>query len=154
GTVAPGDSPGILHSGAVTWDDSTTFSVELDGTTAGNGPGHYDQLQVTGTVALNGANLVVSTGSFVPTTGVDSFSIIQSTGNISGTFAQGGVIFANGFKFSITIDNSGPIKTVTLNRIKADTTVSVPTVHLDTAPPQNVTFTATVSPEAFAGGSP
>src|SRR5262249_4876036 len=54
---------------------------------------------------------------------------------------------------SITIDNSGAVKTVTLNRIKADTSVSVPTVHLDTAT-QNVTFTATVSPEAFAGGSP
>src|SRR5262249_17747443 len=65
GTVAPGDSPGIFHTGAETWNSSTTFSVEILGSTPGNGPGHYDQLQVTGTVDLGRAHLAVTVLPFV-----------------------------------------------------------------------------------------
>src|SRR5262249_58815198 len=110
------------------------------GTTVGT---QYDQLQVTGTTNLGGANLVVSLGSFVPVTNVDSFTILTSTGLISGTFAQGNVIFVNGMKFGITYNQNS----VVLNRIPADTSVVMTSVHLDRATSM-VTFTATVTPEA------
>src|SRR5262249_47341107 len=44
GIVAPGDSPGILNSGAVTLNGETILNVEINGNTPGNGAGHYDQL--------------------------------------------------------------------------------------------------------------
>src|SRR5205823_1485258 len=96
------------------------FSVQLFGTTVGT---QYDQLQVTGTTNLGGANLIVSLGSplFVPVTNVDSFTILTSTGPISGTFAQGNVIFVNGMKFGITYNQNS----VVLNRIPADTSVAM-----------------------------
>jgi autotransporter-associated beta strand protein len=149
GTVAPGDSPGILHSGSVNWNASTNFSVEIFGTALGS---QYDQLQVTGTTNLGGANLIVSLGSplFVPVTTTDSFTILTSTGLISGTFAQGSVIFVNGMKFGITYNQHS----VVLNRIPAETSTAMTSVHLDRAT-SLVTFTATVTPEAQATfGSP
>jgi hypothetical protein len=52
GTVAPGNSPGILTiSGSYTQGASSTLAVELAGTTLGT---QYDQLDVSGTATLGG----------------------------------------------------------------------------------------------------
>ena len=57
GTVSPGLSPGVLNDGNTTLVDNSTFLVEIaGGGGAGNANGH-DQLNVTGTVAINGATL-------------------------------------------------------------------------------------------------
>src|SRR5262249_44105079 len=96
--VAPGDSPGILNSGSVTWDGTRPFPVELAGTTLGT---QYDQLSVPGAVELGGANLDVQIVSpFVPATG-SQYTIIQRSGagRINGQFVQGTVFFVNGIKF-------------------------------------------------------
>jgi autotransporter-associated beta strand protein len=84
GTVAPGQSPGILSTGSVTFNGGSNFSVELAGTTAGTG---YDRLKVTGTVALNNPNLNLNL-SFTPTPG-NRFTIIDNDGTsdpVTGTF--------------------------------------------------------------------
>ena len=68
GTLAPGTSPGIINSGNATFVSGSTFAVEIGGTTPGNGAGNHDQLNVTGTVALNGATLTLASfGGFTPT---------------------------------------------------------------------------------------
>ena len=73
-TVSPGDSPGILNAqGDVSFDSSSTFTVELNGATPG--ATGYDQLNVAGTVDLGGSTLSPSLG-FTPATG-ETFTIIQ-----------------------------------------------------------------------------
>ncbi len=53
GTLAPGGAPGIFQSGSVALRPGTAFHVESNGSA-------LDQLQVTGTVDLNSAALVLS----------------------------------------------------------------------------------------------
>lgn len=89
GTVAPGASPGVINSmGNLNLGAGSTYAVEIGGTTPGNGGGFHDQIDVTGTVALGGANLTLSTPGFVPTVG-QSYRIINndSTDAVTGTFA-------------------------------------------------------------------
>jgi autotransporter-associated beta strand protein len=66
GTLAPGTSPGILTiNGAVTLTAGSTFAVELNGTTPGNGATNYDQLVLgaSGTINLGGATLTATSNS-------------------------------------------------------------------------------------------
>src|SRR5206468_2277045 len=85
----------------------------------------------------------------------DAYTILRATGNITGTFASGAAVLISGRKFSITIDNSGATKTITLGRIQVNTTTTVvsstpnPSIFGDA-----VTFTATVIPEAGSVGVP
>src|SRR5262249_32262959 len=74
GTLAPGASAGIFHTGNASFGAGAHFAVELGGTSAGvNG---YDQLAVTGTVALGGATLDLSlVNGFTPAIG-NHFRII------------------------------------------------------------------------------
>ena len=109
GTIAPGDSPGILNTGSVTLNSATTLAVELDGPT----PGTYDQLNVTGAVALGSASLSVNLG-FVPGAN-DVFTIINNDGTdpVSGIFAglpQGSTFNAiapNGASVQLVVSYSG-----------------------------------------------
>lgn len=82
GTVAPGNSPGILNTGD--YDQAGTLSLELDGTTAGTG-GH-DQINVTGNVTLSG--LLTATVGYTPVNG-DLLFILANDGEdaINGTFS-------------------------------------------------------------------
>lgn len=67
-TIHPGSGPGIFNSGNVAFNSSTTFSIEVNGSTPGSG---YGQLNVTGPVSLSSAILALSLG-FSPAVG-DSF---------------------------------------------------------------------------------
>ncbi|HVX59378.1 MAG TPA: autotransporter-associated beta strand repeat-containing protein, partial [Pirellulales bacterium] len=91
--LAPGTSPGILGTGSATFASGTSFDVEINGTTVGT---QYDQLNVTGTAALGGANLNLS-GSYTPAVS-DSFTIIQTSVGVTPQFAglpQGADVFLN-----------------------------------------------------------
>ncbi|MBV9241378.1 MAG: Ig-like domain-containing protein, partial [Acidobacteria bacterium] len=75
GTVAPGNSPGTLNTGSVTFGSGSNFNVEIGGNTTGN----YDQLNVTGTVDLSGSptlNLSAYSG-YVPQVG-DVYTIVNN----------------------------------------------------------------------------
>jgi autotransporter-associated beta strand protein len=87
GKLSPGNSPGILNTGSVLLSPGADFLVDLGGATAGNGPSNYDQLNVTGTVSLNGADLLVSLG-YAPTVG-DLLFLLRNDGTdvITGRFA-------------------------------------------------------------------
>jgi len=55
GTLAPGNSPGILNTNNLTLAGNSTFALELNGTIPGNGLSNHDQVNVTGTVTLGGS---------------------------------------------------------------------------------------------------
>ena len=84
GILRPGDNgPGILNAqGNLTLDPFSMFEVDLNGATAGTG---FSQLNVTGTVDLRDSTFSPSLG-FTPTNG-ETFTIIQSTAPITGTFS-------------------------------------------------------------------
>ena len=104
GTVAPGNSPGVLTSSNVTFSSSASFTVELDGPTAGIG---YDQLNVRGTVSLANATLNVLP-LFSSTAHIgDQFTILNNdlADAVMGTFSglpEGSTFSANGYKFTIS----------------------------------------------------
>ena len=110
GTIAPGQSPGILVvSGNFTFADNSTFEVEIGGTGgAGVNPSGHDQLDVTGTVTI-GSNVTLDLpmfNSFTPSAG-DSFTIISNDGAdaVTGTFAglaEGSVVSGSGWAATIT----------------------------------------------------
>ena len=148
GNLAPGgaNNPGILNAGAVTLNSTTTFDARLDGTTAGNGPGSYSQLKSTGAVNLGSATLNATLG--FPLTTNASFTLIQSTGTISGTFSQGTSLVIGSQKFQI-VYNTNSVVLVAANT----TTALTPSANPATIN-QPVTFTATVSPVTGASGTP
>ena len=111
GAVAPGNGPGVLTASSVTFNATATLNIELNGPTPGNGPGHNDLLLVNGQVNLGGANLTASLG-YVPDSST-AFTILQSSGTISGSFAQS-ILTVGGRPYQVVIDNSSPTKTVTL----------------------------------------
>jgi CSLREA domain-containing protein len=98
--LAPGTSPGILNTGNVTLNSSSTFAVEIGGATPGNLATNHDQLNVTGTVSLGNAVLsLASFNSFTPAIG-QTFIIINNDGTadtVTGTF--------NGLPEGATIPN-------------------------------------------------
>ena len=112
GSVAPGNGAGLLTSaGNVTFNSGTTFRIEIGGVNPGT---EYDRLQVTGTVNL-GAGVTTLNGTlingFTPVVG-QQFTIIQSTGGITGTFAQGSSITFGGVDFTITYNANSVVLSV------------------------------------------
>jgi len=97
--VSPGTSPGILGTGNLTLQPGADAVFELLGTTPGTG---HDQLNVTGTVDLTGADLVVAS---IGAIGVgDQFTIIRNDGAdlVAGVFANGATVTGpNGSAFAI-----------------------------------------------------
>ncbi|MCH7686182.1 MAG: hypothetical protein IH899_05805, partial [Planctomycetes bacterium] len=91
GTVAPGQSPGILVvTGNFAFANNDTFDVEIGGTSPGNTATDHDQIDVTGTVTIGtGVTLNTSSfGGFTPLEG-QQYVIINNDGTdaVSGTFA-------------------------------------------------------------------
>src|SRR5262249_47747523 len=83
--VSPGGAgPAPQHVQDLPLAPGSSFVVQLDGPTAGAG---YDQVAVSGAVALNGATLDASLG-FSPAPG-ETFVLIDNDGSdpVSGTFA-------------------------------------------------------------------
>ena len=131
GTIAPGNSPGILNSSNLIFSSSGNFTVELTGPTPG--VGGYDQLNVTGTVALANATLTVVPTFTTPVAIGQQFTILNNDGAdaISGTFngiANGSLFTAGGYTFRINYTGGTgndivltlwgvPGNTVTLNSV-------------------------------------
>ena len=90
GTVAPGNSPGILNVGkhACSLRGRTSRS-KLNGTTPGNTATDHDQLNVTGAVNLGGATLSTSGALSVTPGTLQSIVIINNDGSdaVVGQFA-------------------------------------------------------------------
>jgi hypothetical protein len=118
GTVNPGSSTGILRVlGTLNLSAGATCQFELNGVLAGSS---YDQLQVNGTVALNGATLEALPGFAAPVGSV--FLLVANDGSdpIVGTFAglpQGAVFQAGGQHFSISYQAGSSGNDIVLTRV-------------------------------------
>lgn len=108
GTLAPGNSPGILNTGNVDLQSGSNLNMEINGTVAGT---DYDQLNVTGTVTLAGL-LNVSLG-YTPAVSDLLFILLNDgTDAVTGTFsglADGSTFTLGGseFKISYFADSTG-----------------------------------------------
>ena len=98
GTVAPGQSPGILAiTGNFAFADNSTFEVEIGGTSPGSANTDHDQIDATGLVSIGTGvtlDLVDFNGFGSTIVGGESFEIINRTGG-TGTFnglAEGATI--------------------------------------------------------------
>ncbi|MCA9328447.1 hypothetical protein KC959_01640 [Candidatus Saccharibacteria bacterium] len=105
GTVAPGNSPGVLNTGNLVYTGGS-FDVELGGTASGE----YDQTNVTGTVDLGSATaLNISLfGSYAPAVN-DAFTIINNDGSdaVAGAFtglANGDNVTVGEYTYQINYD--------------------------------------------------
>ncbi len=86
GTVSPGSSVAILNTNSVSFAAGSNFDVEIDGTSGAGVVNGHDQLNVTGTTALGAGNATLNlSGTYTPVAG-NTFTIIQSSGAVSGTF--------------------------------------------------------------------
>src|SRR5436190_15602783 len=140
GTVAPGNGPAILTSaGNVTFNSGTTFKIEIGGVTAGT---EYDRLQVTGAVNL-GAGVTTLNGTLIngfnPSVG-QQFTIIQCTGGVTGTFAQGSSINIGGTDFTIIYNANSVVLSV-----QAPTPTPTPSAGPSATPTPSPTPTATAA---------
>ena len=91
GHFAPGNSPGVMHTGNLSLAAGASFDEEIGGSAPATTPGTgYDQTVVTGTVALNGATLNLQQyAAFISSAG-QTFTIIDNDGTsdaVTGTFA-------------------------------------------------------------------
>jgi fibronectin-binding autotransporter adhesin len=85
GVLAPGSSAGILTSNKpVSFNLSSTFAAEINGTTAGAG---YGQLAANSTVSIDSTAVFSLTLGYAPAPG-DQFALISlASGSIAGTFS-------------------------------------------------------------------
>lgn len=81
--VAPGNSPGTLTVGDISFTTTSFLDLEIGGTTAGT---TYDQLVSTGTMALNGTLTVSFIDGFTPSAGQEFFVLDWET--LTGTFSE------------------------------------------------------------------
>ena len=154
GALSPGGTSGgtgVLNAGNVNFSSAAAFNVNLNGTTAGSG---YDELSATATVAIAASTtLSVTLGTgFTPAVG-NTFTIIQSSAPISGTFAslpEGSTFAAGGQAFQISYKNDA----VTLTSVGTATTSTVSSTLNPSVYGQTVTFTATVANTSGSGGVP
>jgi hypothetical protein len=84
GTVAPGDSPGMLTiAGNYTQEAGGTLAIAIAGSTPGS---QFSQLKVGGAATLGGTVSVTDEGAFVPTLN-EPVEIITGASSRTGTFA-------------------------------------------------------------------
>jgi fibronectin-binding autotransporter adhesin len=147
GTLAPGDSPGVLTTGDIALFGGSHLALELGGTAAGLS----DQLAVHGSVFLAGASLDGTlVNGFAPAIG-DHITIIDNDGTdaVNGNFAglaEGAFVTIGGTAFSISY-HGGDGNDVVLTAGQA-AAAPPPTVGTD----GDDSFTAPSGDAGFIGG--
>jgi autotransporter-associated beta strand protein len=132
GIISPGASPVILNSSNVTFSSTGNFTVNLTGPNPG--PGGYDQLNVSGTVSLGNATLMVLPAFTAPVSIGQQFTILNNQGAnpITGTFSglpEGSLFNADAYTFRISyVGGTGNDVVLTLWGVPGNT-VTVNAVH-------------------------
>jgi hypothetical protein len=93
GTIAPGVGPGILNTRNLIFNGGS-LSLEILGNTPGDGMTGYDQLNVTGTGALNSpVALLLDFSLYDPVDSADSFVVLKNDLADPVTFGSAGARF-------------------------------------------------------------
>jgi len=82
GTNSPGFSPATVYYGSASYAANSKLIAEIGGTIAGS----FDQQNFTGTADVNGTLDIELINNFAPYVG-NSFTLINATGGIHGTFS-------------------------------------------------------------------
>jgi autotransporter-associated beta strand protein len=150
GAVSPG-GPGtaVLQTDETAFNAGSSLVVKLNGTTPGSG---YDQLNAVGPVALTADAVLATTAGFQSSSG-DSFTILQSSSRITGTFrglADNSTLTISGQLFRIHYTPNSVI----LTRLVLPTTTVLISSFNPSSFGQPVSFTATVTALASAAAFP
>jgi hypothetical protein len=152
---SPGDPVGTIHAGNTNLGQNSVLGIEGTGT----GFGQFDQLQVTGTVALSG-DLAVHL-DFKPAPG-DTLKIIDNdaTDTVTGTFAglpEGAVFAGNNSFFKITYKDGGNDVVITALAPPPVSTLTAPGSgggpNIKSFGGQGLSFTANLPGGPGAGGA-
>jgi len=107
GHLAPGLSPGTINTGSLLLKTGSFLDEQIFGSTPGTGAGHYDQVNVTGTVNLDagndgGATLTLDLTGYTPTTNtVHTIIANDGTDAVVGKFKYLGNVLNNGDSITI-----------------------------------------------------
>ena len=145
-----------LNATSVALNSGDIFWITLQG----NNPGEYNSLlNLTGDINLGNANLEGYVGPDV--TPENSFTIISTTGTISGSFNEPyattnspNTVFVGGYKFTIEQVTVGSVTEIILTRELNSVTVILTSSANPSVYGRRVTFTATLTPEPGAGALP
>ena len=104
GTLAPGNSTGILTTGSLSLSSNSNFVLELNNTVPGTG---YDQVIVNGSVTLSLGNIVVVAGGGLSLG--QKFYVVLNDGSdaVNGTFTQGSTVTSGAYTFTINYSDNG-----------------------------------------------
>ena len=144
GTLAPGNSPGTIHTGDLTFTSGAHFAVQIAGTTAGTG---YDQVVVNGAVSLGGASIDLTFLNGFESQIGNSYLLIDNDGidAVTGQFAQGAYFASGGHVFAVNYSggdgNDVALICTTTADLSVTTTVSNATPNVG----DQITFTITLS---------
>jgi autotransporter-associated beta strand protein len=160
GILAPGNGVGVLTAGTTTIASDGTFSVPINGATAGTG---YSQLVANGPVDVTGSTLSVQLANGFTPTATDSFDILinNSGSDVGGHFnnlGEGDTFTANSQQFTITYHGGASGHDIVLTPVAANNTPpTVSSVVINDGSAQRsevrsiiVTFSDAVT---FAGGN-
>ena len=117
GTLAPGNSAGIItNTGNLTLDSTAAIVMELAGT-GGVAGTDYDQLQVSGTFTLGGALTITNSGGFnlTNTGSYTLFTAATKSGNFTSVNVAGDALTWNGGSTNAWIGIYGGSTTYTLS---------------------------------------
>ncbi len=120
GAISPGGTGvGILNTGSVAASSRSTLIMNINSTGGGSPtPGtDYDQLAVTGSMNLNNFTPVIFLGASPALTVGSAFTIITTTGGVSGTFTAGVFAAADNTSYIFTPSISGNNVVLTLTAI-------------------------------------
>ena len=144
GKVSPGNSPGVLNSGSISFLSGSQFEVEVNGTTDGT----FDQLNVTGTVSLGGSTLI-ATGTITTDLGQQIVIINNDEDDaVVGTFnnlPEGTAFLLNGVTFQISYAGGTDGNDVVLTEVVPPNDVSVTVTDDQTTPVPGGTITYTIT---------
>ena len=93
GTIAPGNSPGVITVNNITFSNFSTAAMQIDGAAGPGAVGGYDRLNINGTITLlPGSTLAISKSSlpnsFSPALGQQIRLFAFAPGAVSGSFGS------------------------------------------------------------------
>ncbi|MBU3995906.1 MAG: LEPR-XLL domain-containing protein, partial [Actinobacteria bacterium] len=153
GLVSPGYSPGVQDVASFTQDASGTLLIELGGSTAGTGDGHYDQINISGAAVLGGTLNVALYGGYKPQDG-ETFTVMNY-GSVTGKFDVGSGLLKTGDGLFFEVTQGATSLVLTAHTI--DPSLGYVLDVLDGEPSDqigqwlNFNYFQDIAPVAFAG---